>query len=78
MFETGLGRSALATLAAHPAATMVSDVVSASTYFEEDPSHQVSPDGAFQPLHASSGVGPWPEKNLLRMVGEGGPEPFVA
>jgi len=67
MFETGLGRALLGALAAHPAASLISDVVAPSRYLEVDPCDLAGPESGVQPLHLSPGIGPWPAPQMRRL-----------
>ena len=68
MFETGLGRAYLASIAALPEVDLVSDVVSPGRYLLDDPCGLPEPVGSLQPLHLEPGVGPWPDRSALELV----------
>ena len=65
MFETGLGRSLLGSLAGLTGANLISDIAAPSTYLEVDPCGLSAPEGGLQSLFGDPGVGPWPERSLL-------------
>ncbi len=68
LFETGLGRAALAVFAARPEFSLISDVAAPVTYLDEDPCELAGPSGGLQPLWDGPGVGPWPRRSVLHPV----------
>ena len=68
MHETGLARAALGVLSTHEACQLVSDVVAPQTYLDNDPCGLPGPSGGFQPLYASPGIGPWPDRSQLSAI----------
>ena len=68
LFETGLGRALLGSLAALPAATLISDVGAPSLYLTEDPCALAGPLDRAQPLYLEPGVGPWPQEAYRRLA----------
>lgn len=68
LFETGLGRALLGSLAALPEATLISDVGAPSLYLAEDPCELPGPHGRAQPLFLEPGVGPWPQETRRRLA----------
>jgi O-succinylbenzoate synthase len=68
MFETGLGRAVLGSLAGLKGANLISDIAAPSTYLEVDPCGLAAPQGGLQSLFGDPGVGPWPERSVLEQL----------
>jgi O-succinylbenzoate synthase len=70
MFESGLGRSALQTLAGLDGVTGISDTTPADTYLAHDPCAREPSASGNPELWAEPGVGPWPEGAVLTTIAE--------
>jgi len=68
MLETGLARSANATLAGLPGFTLVGDIGGGRRFDEDDPFGIVELEEGAVPLHRGPGVGPAPDSALLDAV----------